>query len=563
MTQLTSNRIAVTFAKPERQRRNPHRLVPTLRRSPCRVPWTDPTARTATDRRSGRADRTHRHLRARAPGPRGHRAALSGRPSSGARHLQPAGRATRRVRRLPCPRPAGATRPPWTGSRTSRSGPTTRSTTRSSPTGRAGSATARHLDPDERTGDRRCAGHPWGVGQRPAEGRVRGPVRGPSCGGPGPWAASVLFTSYTAGTTPVSPHLSWAQTYENDVVIDWLFAQSRQPAALHHIPEVERCARSRSTRTSAPLRTRSRPMTALIALATTIGMALTLLTATAAPATAAGIPSPTTASLEAADGPLATAAYTVPCRAGTARARSRIPRPGAGTPGVVLMPGYQGAQENLRWLAPRLASWGFVIDVAGQHAHRRSRIARPQIRAAGTQLLALGKAPRNPLSGKLNGTLGAAGHSIGRRWRHGGPEDDRGLGRACRPPRPPEGELLLGHRAHLLPDLSERPRRARRHLRGALVQLHVRGRESSTSRYRATIWMTGYGAKAKQGKWIVSFFSLWLRADTRFSPFLCGPARDADRTTPRWSPAGWTPARERPAEERGVRPWSTRWSWSR
>jgi predicted peptidase len=37
----------------------------------------------------------------------------------------------------------------------------------------------------------------------------------------------VLFTSYTAGTTPVNPHLSWAQTYENDVVIDWLFAQSR------------------------------------------------------------------------------------------------------------------------------------------------------------------------------------------------------------------------------------------------------------------------------------------------------------------------------------------------
>lgn len=37
----------------------------------------------------------------------------------------------------------------------------------------------------------------------------------------------VLFTSYSPGTTPVNPHLSWAQTYENDVVIDWLFAQSR------------------------------------------------------------------------------------------------------------------------------------------------------------------------------------------------------------------------------------------------------------------------------------------------------------------------------------------------
>lgn len=37
----------------------------------------------------------------------------------------------------------------------------------------------------------------------------------------------VLFTSCTPGTTPVSPHVAWAQTYENDVVIDRLFDQSR------------------------------------------------------------------------------------------------------------------------------------------------------------------------------------------------------------------------------------------------------------------------------------------------------------------------------------------------
>jgi predicted peptidase len=38
----------------------------------------------------------------------------------------------------------------------------------------------------------------------------------------------VMFTSYTAGTTPGNPHFAWAQTYENDVVIEWLFAQSRR-----------------------------------------------------------------------------------------------------------------------------------------------------------------------------------------------------------------------------------------------------------------------------------------------------------------------------------------------
>jgi predicted peptidase len=38
----------------------------------------------------------------------------------------------------------------------------------------------------------------------------------------------VLFTSYPAGTTAVNPHFSWAQTYDNDVIIEWLFAQSRR-----------------------------------------------------------------------------------------------------------------------------------------------------------------------------------------------------------------------------------------------------------------------------------------------------------------------------------------------
>ena len=36
-----------------------------------------------------------------------------------------------------------------------------------------------------------------------------------------------LFASYPAGATPVNPHGAWAQTYENDVVIDWRFDQSR------------------------------------------------------------------------------------------------------------------------------------------------------------------------------------------------------------------------------------------------------------------------------------------------------------------------------------------------
>lgn len=47
-----------------------------------------------------------------------------------------------------------------------------------------------------------------------------------------------LFTTYTAGTTPVSAHWSWVPTYLNDVMIDWLFAQdlqNRQRAAAREL----------------------------------------------------------------------------------------------------------------------------------------------------------------------------------------------------------------------------------------------------------------------------------------------------------------------------------------
>ncbi|MGC5225368.1 alpha/beta hydrolase-fold protein [Micromonospora sp. DT81.3] len=37
----------------------------------------------------------------------------------------------------------------------------------------------------------------------------------------------VLFTTYTAGTTPVSSHASWIPTFSNDVVLDWLLEQRR------------------------------------------------------------------------------------------------------------------------------------------------------------------------------------------------------------------------------------------------------------------------------------------------------------------------------------------------
>ncbi|MFF5523207.1 poly(ethylene terephthalate) hydrolase family protein [Streptomyces coeruleorubidus] len=245
-----------------------------------------------------------------------------------------------------------------------------------------------------------------------------------------------------------------------------------------------------------------------------------------------GIPDPTTAALEAANGPLTTATYTVPNPSGYGSGTVTYPTASGSYPGIVLMPGYQGTQQNLQWLAPRLASWGFVVINVGTNTLTDDPESRGrQITAAGTQLLALGNAPGNPLSGKLNGTLGASGHSMGGGGVMAALRDDPRF-RAGVPTAPyhPNGNFSgvteptffmtcqsdsVAHgNSYAVPWYNSMSQAEK-------LYIEVPGDHLCP--------MTGYGNKAKQGKWMVSFFSLWLRADTRFSPFLCGPARDADK----------------------------------
>ncbi|WP_405523359.1 discoidin domain-containing protein [Streptomyces canus] len=245
-----------------------------------------------------------------------------------------------------------------------------------------------------------------------------------------------------------------------------------------------------------------------------------------------GIPDPTTTSLEAANGPLTTATYTVPSPSGYGSGTVTYPTAPGSYPGVVLMPGYQGTQQNLQWLAPRLASWGFVVINVGTTTLADDPESRGrQISAAGTQLLALGNATGNPISGKLNGTLGAAGHSMGGGGVMAALRDDSRF-RAGVPTAPYhtnanfsgvtkptffltcQSDPVANGNTYALPWYNSMSQAEK-------LYIEVPGDHLCP--------MTGYGNKAKQGKWIVSFFSLWLRADTRFSQFLCGPARDADK----------------------------------
>ncbi|MEV4581378.1 discoidin domain-containing protein [Nonomuraea jabiensis] len=244
------------------------------------------------------------------------------------------------------------------------------------------------------------------------------------------------------------------------------------------------------------------------------------------------IPDPTTQSLEAAAGPLATATYTVPNPSGYRAGTITYPTAAGSYPGIVLMPGYQGTQQNLSWLGPRLASWGFVVLNVDTNTLSDSPDQRgTQIRAAGTQLLNLGNATGNPISGKLNGVLGAAGHSMGGGGTMVALRDDTRF-RAGVPLAPyhPSGSFAgVTKPTFFLTCASDVAAPGGTYARpwyNSMTQAEKLYIEVPGDHLCP---MTGYGNKAKQGKWIVSFFSRWLRDDARFTPFLCGSPRDADR----------------------------------
>lgn len=314
-----------------------------------------------------------------------------------------------------------------------------------------------------------------------------------------------------------------------------------------------RPTRRPSSRTS-PLRSRSRVVAVLFVLATTLAAALfaVSVTPTAAvarqsqsrPATGpsaesaavlAAIPNPTTASLEATNGPLAIATYTVPNPSGYGSGTITYPTAGGSYPGVVLMPGYQGTQQNLQWLAPRLASWGFVVINVGTSTLGDDPASRGrQISAAGTQLISFSSTAGNPIYGKVNGTLGAAGHSMGGGGVMAALRDDSRFkaGVPLAPYYPNQNFSGVTDPTFFMTCQSDPVAHANTYAlpwynsmsQAEKLFVEVPGDHLCP--------MTGYGNKAKQGKWIVSFFSRWLYGDTRFSPFLCGAAREADKNNP-------------------------------
>jgi predicted peptidase len=223
MTQLTANRIAVTFATPERRRRHPAFVLspqiplPRPMEGPDGTDWTDPRVQRATveliDAVTARypVDTGRIYLVGLSSGGRGVFSLLPKHPGRFAAAVATAGwgDASTMDRVLDVPLWADhSIDDPVVPYREGRFG-------------KPGTWTL--MNALEAAGAKVTRGE-WANNLPKAEfeARSRELLRTARATG-----SHVLFTSYSPGTTAVNPHFSWAQTYENDVIIEWLFAQSR------------------------------------------------------------------------------------------------------------------------------------------------------------------------------------------------------------------------------------------------------------------------------------------------------------------------------------------------
>lgn len=226
MTQLTGNRIAVAFAKPERQRRNPAFVLapqvplPRPMDGPDGTDWTDARVSAATveliDTVVARepVDTDRIYLAGLSSGGRGIYDLLPRFPDKFAAAVPTCGwgaaAGMEKITHIPLWADHSIDDPvvPYREGRF----------------GRPGTWTL--MNALEAAGATVTRGE-WANNLPKAEfeTRSRALLRAARAAG-----SHVLFTSYTPGTTPPFAHFAWGQTYENDVVIDWLFAQSRRGA---------------------------------------------------------------------------------------------------------------------------------------------------------------------------------------------------------------------------------------------------------------------------------------------------------------------------------------------
>nr|WP_238356898.1 dienelactone hydrolase family protein [Kribbella italica] len=125
-------------------------------------------------------------------------------------------------------------------------------------------------------------------------------------------------------------------------------------------------------------------------------------------------PAPTTASVEAPQGPFATARVTVPASAVRGFGGGTIYYPTSTSEGtfgaVAISPGFTATQSSVAWLGPRLASQGFVIITIDTLSRYDSPASRGDQLLAALDYLTTSSSVRTRIDASR---LGAMGHSMG------------------------------------------------------------------------------------------------------------------------------------------------------
>lgn len=251
-------------------------------------------------------------------------------------------------------------------------------------------------------------------------------------------------------------------------------------------------------------------------------------------------PAPSATSVQG-DGPFTVGTYVVPNPSGYKAGTIYYPTntvSGACTKfaGIVTMPGYQGTQNNLSWLGPRLASNGFVVINVDTNTLSDSPDQRgAEILSALNQLVSLSNASGNPISGKVDSAkLGAMGHSMG----GGGTlvAARNAMIKAAIPMAPYHNTTTNFPDVHAPTlvvtcqgDPSAPAATYGRPMYNSLTTEKAYLELTTTDGHLCV--MTGYGNKAVQSRYMTSWMKRWLDGDTRYTQFLCGTTSGSNGVT--------------------------------
>jgi dienelactone hydrolase len=249
-------------------------------------------------------------------------------------------------------------------------------------------------------------------------------------------------------------------------------------------------------------------------------------------------PAPSTAALEADQGPFAVGTLAVSPAAAAGYGGGTISYPTDTSEGpfgaVAVCPGYTGVQRSMQWLGPRLASNGFVVIVIDTLSPTHNAEQRAvQLIAALNQVIAFSSTVGHPLLGRVDGNrLGVMGHSYGGGGALLAGTNNPSL-KAVIPlapyyestsfPRLVVPTLVVGCQRDVVAPVAVRAIPMYESIPAPVSKAYL---ELAGGDHLCV--ETGNGNKAIQGKYAVAWMKRFVDDDVRYSPFLCGAPHEAD-----------------------------------